>query len=250
MIRGRAAPQGTTVAGRAALALCAVAWVASSTPARACDIPSPRTLQVEQPSAGVPGQAPSQVDDVGVAVWRGRGPVRVGCSSTSASCDELGMVSLAFPAPADLDSSIQAIGYRFEVTRGHAPEGLLPRDPEVVLRPTSAAVEGVRVDLPWVDDAEDDQEPLDFELSITAVDEDGNAGQPSDPVAVRDGGSRDVSCGVQRGGRSRGALLLFGVLLIGLLRLKRSAAPVCALNRAGAARCTRTPRAKGRAPSG
>lgn len=155
----------------------------------------PQPLNVESTGTGI---APGPIGEVSYTIQRGRGPKDEGCGKQSGtSCDDIGTLTLHFAPSADPDSDTSAVGYRLRVTGGALPPGLqLPSEPLVGMG-VAPQSEGTLF-LTWIDGASDDQESVDFSLTLTPVDADGNTGPTSPAVHVHDEGSSGGGCNVHR----------------------------------------------------
>lgn len=118
-------------------------------------------------------------------ITRGKGPVPHGEGLVSvSSCDDIGFIVLSFSRlPQDDRATASEIGYLFEFAAGDPPPGFTL--PEAPLRILADAREFT---LHWSDGATDEQEPLDFAITIVAVDRAGNRSEPSNLVWIRDPG--------------------------------------------------------------
>lgn len=125
---------------------------------------------------------PTGIGDVEVVIERGRGPV---CDEDGiceiTSCDDIGMIQLAFEAPTDDQTTSERMAFSIEVIEGE-PVALPPWDAFRTGR-------GDSIPLHWGDEATDDQEPIDFTIVLRAVDEAGNVGPASAPIVISDLGS-------------------------------------------------------------
>jgi hypothetical protein len=161
------------------------------------------------------GAAPGPVADISYSVQRGKGPTG-GCGrSMATSCDDIGAITLHFTAATDADSKNTEVGYRVSFV-GKAPAGLtLPDAPSPPYFEQDDDRDAT-VWLHWADGATDDQEHLDFTLTITPVDSHGNVGPTSAPIHVIDDGSG--GCGLRRNGAGpdafASALALTGAVLL------------------------------------
>ncbi len=174
-------------------------------PSSACTIPGPEPHTTSpNPSDTTP---PAQVTDVGVSIQRGRGPERSGCSESATSCDGIGMLRIHIATPPQDDHTPSTrIGYLLRLAAGSLPKG--------VSLPTQAirSSAGDELAISWSDDATDEQEALDFELTLTPVDEAGNEGPVSGPIVVRHGGTSEgcvATRGSVNGGTGVALVLLF-----------------------------------------
>lgn len=111
---------------------------------------------------------------------------------STTSCDDLGFLTLTFPAPLPAET----VGYAFEVLAGHPPDGLLPSDP---LRAITRQDGTHGLTLTWIDGATLEQEPLSFVLGIRTVDCAGNRSREVTRVLVRDSGRHWTTAARLRG---------------------------------------------------
>lgn len=188
-------------------------------PALACELAPPTPLVVDAHEQQIDHTPPGKIPSVGVTIVRGRGP-RGGCdgSQQSTSCDDLGTVTLHPTPPTDDRTAPGDLGYVVKVTAGNLPPGAtLPSD--TVLADPAAGL----LALGWIDGANDDQESIDFTLTLTPVDRGGNAGPESDPIRVHDDGSAS-GCRASRGGDARSFLLVAGLLAVARLATRRGRA--------------------------
>jgi len=136
----------------------------------------------------------------------------------AAPADEGGATTDAGETGNDAGAAVaEHVGYVFELVDGEAPEGLLPEAPVL------AADDG-SIELHWNDGDDDDQEMVSFSVSVRAVDDAGNLGEPSDPIHVFDAGSTESGCSITRGllgSWMPSALLSLGALLLGARASKR-----------------------------
>ena len=117
-----------------------------------------------------------------LSIKRGRGPRP---DSSGSSCDDIGEIILKLDQAARDDrTQPEKMGYLWQVRDGQLPEDLGPPT-----RPVRLTVDG-RLLLIWVDGSTDDQEPLEFSITITAFDLAGNQSQPSEAVQIRHPGHR------------------------------------------------------------
>ncbi|HOX47395.1 MAG TPA: hypothetical protein PK668_27625 [Myxococcota bacterium] len=194
-------PQGF----RALLACVAAFILALGGPARAAVMgPIPHELDpVEQQLDHTP---PGPVQVLSVEVHRGEDPDQSGCGWDWTEDAELGSVVLRIAPPEDDRTPPERMGYRIERVGGTVPAGLLP----------DFDVRGLGdvIYLHWEDGGTDEQEPLDFDLTIRAVDLGGNVGPSVGARNVTDPGT---------GGCATTSPSLAGLLalLAGLLALRR-----------------------------
>jgi hypothetical protein len=140
------------------------------------------------------GAAPGPAGDATYTVKRGQGPRSNGCSQSLTSCDGDGQIGLHFRPSTDSESGPGDVGYRIEVVAGSAPASIdIVTDPIV---PTVAGNEAT-IYLDWDDGSTDDQESIDFSITLTPVDRNGNEGPTSAPIHVHDGGSGG-GCAIER----------------------------------------------------
>ena len=149
-------------------------------------------------------EPPGTVEVIKVKVKRGRAPVRT-------SLDDLGSIGLIISPPADDRTPVDKMGYRLKHLKGEMPAGLLP---DYDVRPSENEIY-----LCWVDGASNDQEPLDFLISVSAVDLGGNLGLPTS-VHVTHPGS--TGCGTVGGGFSQPGLVVYLLLLVMATRFGRN----------------------------
>lgn len=130
-------------------------------------------------------KAPPGVPEVKLAeLKRGRGPRAAGDGSVGvSSCDDIGLIILHVVPPQDDRTPAGKLGYRAEWVSGDLPEDMdLSR---------TVRLGADTMTLHWIDEARDDQDPIDFTIRVVAVDLAGNAGQPSAPLRIRDDGVLD-----------------------------------------------------------
>jgi hypothetical protein len=173
-----------------ALPLCAPA------PARACSIAAPTAHVVDPAMQATDQMAPTLSPIPAPTIGRGFAPG--GCSGSSSSCDDIGVIQIQPKATDDMTPAEQ-IGFRITLAGGTLPAGLtLPAD-AIDLTPGYPIV-----GLIWVDGATNDQDPVDFTLSIVAVDRAGNESAPQTVVVHDDGGgSGGSSCQLSSGHSGR-----------------------------------------------
>src|SRR5262249_46185981 len=144
------------------------------------------------------GAAPSEIRDVSTSINRGQGPTG-GCGTQSrSSCDDMGSVQVHFEPAFDSDGG--DVGYRVELIAGTAPGySLTESQGRVVLPAYRDETDGRAVlNFYWDDGDTDSQESLDFTITLTPVDAQGNEGPISDPIHIRDDGSGGCALGTQR----------------------------------------------------
>jgi hypothetical protein len=178
------------MAAAGALPLCAPA------PARACSIAAPITHVVDPAMQATDQMAPTLMSIPTPTIGRGFAPG--GCSGSSSSCDDIGVIQIQVKATDDMTPA-ERIGFRITLAGGTLPAGLtLPAD-AIDLTPGYPIV-----GLFWTDGATNDQDPLDFTLSIVAVDLAGNESAPQTVVVHDDGGgSGGSSCQLSSGQSGR-----------------------------------------------
>jgi MYXO-CTERM domain-containing protein len=174
-------------------------------PARACSIAVP-PIHVLDPAMQATDQTPPTLPPTSVpAIARGYAPS--GCSGSASTCDDIGIVSL-FPNAMDDVTPPERIGFRITLAGGALPSGFtLPAD-AIEQDPGSA------LRLTWVDGATDNQDAIDFTLSIIAIDLAGNESTPQ-TVVVRDSGAPAGGGCRHSSGRAPGPAEIF----LGLLGL-------------------------------
>lgn len=180
--------------------------------ARACSLADNRYV-FDPAEQAVDVQAPGIPMTRAVAVHRGRGPERNGCGISMSSCDGMGAINLMIQASDDRTPA-NAMGYRFAVVRGRAPDGLFAQGRDF------RSYDATTVYLHWGDGATDDQEDLDFDLEVRALDRAGNVSAGAATITVRSEGG---GCRVA-GSRSR-ATTSAAVLLFALVALTAAARP-------------------------
>jgi hypothetical protein len=175
--------------------------------ADACSVGGNVELTMQQTGIGDP---PGPIGEVTYTTHRGVGPRRSGCSGgeMGTSCDDMGSVILHFKPAADPDSDAQSVGYRLLFA------GVLPSGLDVPVRPI---VSDGELFLHFVDGATDEQEKIDFSLTITPVDANGNEGPKSPLVHVTDAGRDTGGCSVHTG-RSGTLLVPMTIVVLALLR--------------------------------
>jgi hypothetical protein len=143
--------------------------------------------------------------DVSVLVQRAKSAQREGCSTSETSCDDVGSIQLLLNEPAtDDQTSEENMGYQVDVVDGTLPGGLsLPATPVRALNGT--------LFFHWLDDDTDAQEIVAFSVTLTPIDEAGNAGSPSDPIRIFDPGSAE-GCAVAEKSSSFDAAPLLAAL--------------------------------------
>jgi MYXO-CTERM domain-containing protein len=152
-----------------------------------------------------------------VKIVRGRGSQVHGCGSVGSSCDGHGVISFTVTATDDR-TDVSKMGYRWMKTRGREPVGgLLFAGQDV-----RALHENV-VYLHWSDGETDDQEDLDFDIEVRAVDLAGNVSPQAATVAVRDDrGGCHIGTSTPRSAKTAGmALLSLSVAALVLRRRRR-----------------------------
>jgi hypothetical protein len=171
------------VAAAGAIPLCAPA------PARACSVAAP-TAHVVDPAMEVTDQMAPTLSPISAPVI-GRGFAPGGCSGSSSSCDDIGVIQIEPKATDDMTPT-EKIGFRVTLADGTLPAGLtLPAD--AIDLPAGYPFVG----LTWVDGATNNQDPLDFTLSIVAVDLAGNESAAQTVVVHDDGGGSGGSASCQ-----------------------------------------------------
>lgn len=162
--------------------LCALAL--SSRRSEACDYGALGTHTIDPAEQAVDATPPSAISSPSYTVRRGHAPESDGCRETWDSCADIGSISVHFEPPTDDRTATEELGYRVEVTSGRAPS-----DPTWPTAPVRAS-NGDTLFFHWADGERDDQETLDFTLTLRAVDRAGNEG-PATEVRIRHGGSEE-----------------------------------------------------------
>jgi hypothetical protein len=144
-----------------------------------------------------------------------RGYAAGGCSGSSSSCADIGIVSV-FPEAMDDMTPPEKIGFRITLAAGTLPAGLtLPSD-VIDLAPNSA------LQLTWVDGATNDQEIINFTLTVVAVDLAGNESTPQTVVVQDDGaGSGGGGCRLSSRRAPGPAAILLAVFAVALAARRR-----------------------------
>jgi MYXO-CTERM domain-containing protein len=146
------------------------------------------------------------LDDL--SVTRGVGPTRSGFGSQSvSSCDDLGWITLALSAEDDL-SAPESLGFVFALDTGSLPFTL----PSEAVRPFDGSITFV-----WIDEATDEQEPIEATVTVNTVDEAGNVSAESLLVTISDEGREEGLKGCSTGSGAPGV----GLGLLGLLAVRR-----------------------------
>ena len=175
-----------TPLGTAAVLLSCTGLLTSGA-AYACSFAAPEAHELDPAEVAIDTRSPAPPTNLSVArVFRGHGP---NCDASGVcrgtSCDDIGSISLTWTQGGDDRTPDDSLGVRIDVVEGDGPGGVGIHGESV--RPQTPG----SFSLSWVDGASDDQEPLDFVVSITEID---LAGNESEPVMVRvtdDGGSAD-----------------------------------------------------------
>jgi len=127
----------------------------------------------------------------------------------------MGSLSIRGAATDDV-SPPSGMGYRFTVVAGALPPGFtLPE------RPSKIYVEDGELWLGWDDGATDDQEDIDFTLSVVAID---GAGNESAPQTVRVSDHPGLGCAIARrqSGRDALACLVVAAVILATRRKRTS----------------------------
>lgn len=106
---------------------------------------------------------------------RGRAPRSAGGNFVISSCDDIGMMRIHVRAE-DRGAGAANVGWEVRVHGESAPEFFNLETPLLASEQT--------VTLYWSDGASDDQEPLDFSVSVRAIDGAGNSSGWSEPLHV------------------------------------------------------------------
>lgn len=130
---------------------------------------------------GIDKTAPSAPVVEVAELKRGRAPRQAGHGSFAvSSCDDIGMVTLHVTRSSDDRTPAPKLGYRAVWVSGDLPEDM---DLSQTVR-----IGGDALTLAWIDEARDDQEPIDFVLAVVAVDLAGNESTPSASVRIQHDG--------------------------------------------------------------
>lgn len=187
------------------LLLIASTFTVSRT-ANACSFPGPNEHAIDPAEAAIDDEPPAKIETVGIEIRRGNGP-EGGCSQSSTSCDDIGSIAIVPTPPSDNRTASAELGYRIRLVGGGVPSGLTI--PTEALRVQSSDFPGLY--LRWIDGATDDQESIDFTITLAAVDRAGNEGPESAPIRIHHAGSSS-GCRVARGNDLSLALVLGSIL--------------------------------------
>lgn len=125
------------------------------------------------------------------------------------SCEPLGTITLRVVATDDRSAGSD-IGYQVRFAGGELPAGLTIPDEPI------APQDNGDMFLSWVD--AEFEYPLEFSITIAAVDAAGNVGPASPPIALADPGSSGCQAG---GPASTGGALAIGILAVAFARRRR-----------------------------
>jgi MYXO-CTERM domain-containing protein len=200
----------------------AAAGAAGVSRAHACSVPGPQALAIDGTHVGA---APGAVGEVTYTVTRGKGPKGSGCGSVSeSSCDDIGGVALHFKASVDPDSDRRAVGYRVRLVSGVVPTGVpIIAEPMLPFFDDAAATEAT-IYFHWSDGETDDQERIDFSITLTPVDANGNEGPTSPVVRVVNDGDGG-GCSVRGGPAGSAFVPLAALAMIVARRFARRTSP-------------------------
>ena len=137
-------------------------------------------------------KAPTAPTIASIAIKRGKGPVQLESGHWKlSSCDGLGWVTIGVDPPDDNRTRADRFGYLIEVVEGEAPPGFVPEKPHRALfrRETGDDEAGFFFTLLWIDEATDDQEPLDVTIVVKAKDRAGHVSKASTPLRIYHPGS-------------------------------------------------------------
>jgi hypothetical protein len=152
-----------------------VVALAFATGAPACSIAIvPHELDAAEQAVDRSAPSPPEVSVASIKRGRAAEPGPGGLVVAN-SCDDIGMITLRLNGATDDRTVADRMGYVVVVSEG-APEGLQPAD--AVRAPAGELV------LHWIDGATNDQEPLDFTVSVLAVDLAGNRSSASEAIPV------------------------------------------------------------------
>lgn len=183
--------------------------------ATACSFAPQPIHSIDPAEEAEDNEPPERVEAVEVSVQRGHGPR----NNVSTSCDDIGSVTLIPTPPSDNRTAPDELGYEIRLASGNAPDGL--SFPSEAVRTMG---ENGAIYLRWVDGATDDQEPIDFSITLTPVDLGGNRGPESEPFRIHDPGSSASSsgCTIAAGkGQTSFTIGLVSLAFFGLLRRRR-----------------------------
>lgn len=157
-----------------------------------------------------------------ISITRGHGPARSGCSSTASSCDDIGAITFTLSATDDRTPA-EKMGFRLTARRPATLEGFFPVGMDVRLFEGLMAVR-------WLDGATNDQESLDFELEVRAIDLAGNVStEPAIIKVHQDTGGCSFGRGSTQSG-DRPGVVVFGLaallMVVRRRRRRRSGAAV------------------------
>lgn len=175
--------------------------------ADACSFAGPIEHEIDPAEAAVDDEPPAKIETVGVEIRRGKGP-EGGCSQSSTSCDDIGLITLIPTPPSDNRTDADELGYRIRLVGGEVPSGLTIPTEAWRLQTSSPPA---ALSLHWIDGATDDQESIDFTVTLAAVDRAGNEGPESAPIRIHHAGSSS-GCRVARGNDLSLALVLGSIL--------------------------------------
>jgi len=150
-----------------------------------------------------------------ITISRGHGASHTGCGgSIASSCDDLGSVTFALSATDDRTPAA-TMGFRVTARGPGSFEGVFPLDMDVRLFDGKMVVR-------WIDGATDNQESLDFDLEVRAIDLAGNVSAEPAIVRVRqDPGGCRIGRGSAVSRDSVGTLALALAALTMALRRRR-----------------------------
>ena len=208
-------PRSIAVPPGAILSLaCALLLGAASPSAHACSL-APGDFY---PPASADGGVPPRLgvpEVLGVSVKRGRGPVCDADGCSFSTCDDIGAVTVEL---APREARDPRVGHELALSGGNPPEGM-----GQFSRLLSASGDALR--LHWIDGDADEQEPLDFSVTVTEIDAFGNRGPDSVEVRVLDDGVPDPGPGEgpedASGGGGLGWAVPLAMLAFGVWRGRR-----------------------------
>lgn len=159
-----------------------LAFVLLAAPALPCSFVS-IPHEVDERERELDHSPPPSPDAALVDLRRGKGPTVGEDGSVSvSSCDDLGWISLRVEVARDDRTPDDELGYLVRHVDGDLPEGMRLSE-NAVRHPSGQLV------LHWIDGASDQQEPIDFAVSVVVVDLAGNESEPSEPVRIRHQGT-------------------------------------------------------------
>ncbi len=165
----------------------AVAALLVAPAAFACSIVGNESVTPDPAEVGVDIAAPAALGPVTVNLNRGTRPEADGCGGGAAtSCDDIAILDISFDDAIDDRTPAERMGYVVRLVAGSLPTGITLSD-EPVRLPGGGLVYSFG-------DNSEDQDDIDFTVSITPVDLAGNEG-PGTEVRIRAAGNSACSGG-------------------------------------------------------